>query len=64
MRTQRFFAALLVALTLSALGSIAPKPAAAAANIPVTLFFTATVDQVRDFHYVIVLAAFAARFQC
>jgi hypothetical protein len=53
MRTQRFFAALLVALALTALGSIAPKSAAAAANVPVTIFFTATVDQVRDFHYVL-----------
>jgi hypothetical protein len=53
MRTQRFFAALLVALMLSALGAIAPQPAAAAADIPVTIFFTATVDQVRDFHYVL-----------
>jgi hypothetical protein len=53
MRTKRFFAALLIALTLSALGSIAPQPAAAAANVPVTIFFTATIDQVRDFHYVL-----------
>jgi hypothetical protein len=35
---------LLIALMLSALGSIAPKPAAAAADIPVTMFFTAIVD--------------------
>jgi hypothetical protein len=44
---------LLIALMLSALGSIAPKPAAAAADIPVTMFFTAIVDEVRDAHSVL-----------
>jgi hypothetical protein len=48
MRTQRFFAALLVALMLSALGAIAPKPAAAAANVPITISFTATVIELID----------------
>jgi hypothetical protein len=53
MRIQRFFAALLVALTLSALGAIAPQPAAAATETPVTMFFTATVDEVRDAYSVL-----------
>jgi hypothetical protein len=50
MRTQRFFAALLVALMLSALGSIAPQPAAAAAaaQTPITIAFTATVIELND----------------
>ena len=48
MRTQRVFAALLVALTLSALGSIAPQPAAAATNNLITISFTATVTEVND----------------
>ena len=53
MHINRFFAGLLVALALSALGSIAPKPAAAAADIPVTMFFTAIVDEVRDAYSVL-----------
>jgi hypothetical protein len=48
MRAQRVFAALLVALTLSALGSIAPQPAAAATDSPITIALTATVDEVHD----------------
>jgi hypothetical protein len=48
MRTQRFFAALLVALMLSALGSIAPRPAAAQAQAPITITFTATVIELND----------------
>ena len=48
MRTRRFFAALLVAFTLSALGSIAPQPAAAATDNPITMSFTATVYDVHD----------------
>jgi len=48
MRIQRIFAALLVALTLSALGSIAPQPAAAASEIPITISFTATVVELND----------------
>ncbi len=54
MRIQRIFAALLVALTLSALGSIAPQPAAAAAaNVPITISFTATVIELVDPYYVL-----------
>jgi hypothetical protein len=50
MRIQRLFAALLAALTLSALGSIAPQPAAAAAaaQTPVTITFSATVIELND----------------
>src|SRR5215217_1406535 len=48
MRIQRLFAALLVALMLSALGSIAPKPAAAASDSPITIAITATVQTVYD----------------
>lgn len=48
MRIQRIFAALLVALMLSALGSIAPQPAAAATDNPITMSFTATVYDVHD----------------
>src|SRR5215213_618876 len=48
MRTQRLFAALLVALMLSALGAIATKPATAAGNVPITISFTATVIELTD----------------
>jgi hypothetical protein len=50
MRIHRIFAALLVALTLSALGSITPQPAAAAgaAQTPITITFTATVIELND----------------
>jgi hypothetical protein len=48
MRIQRIFAALLIALTLSALGSSAPQTAAAASEIPITISFTATVVELND----------------
>jgi hypothetical protein len=48
MRTQHFFAALLVALMLSAFGIIAPKGAAAATSNLITISFTATVTEVND----------------
>lgn len=53
MRIHRIFAALLVALTLSAFGGIAPQPAAAAANVPITISFTATVIELVDPYYVL-----------
>jgi hypothetical protein len=53
MRINRLFAGLLVALVLSTFGAIAPQPAAAAADSPVTVFFTATVDEVRDAYSVL-----------
>jgi hypothetical protein len=48
MRIQRLFAALLAALVVSALGSIAPQPAVAATDSPITIALTATVDEVQD----------------
>lgn len=53
MRIQRLFAALLVALTLSALGGIAPQRAEAAANVPITISFTATVIEFVDPYHVL-----------
>jgi hypothetical protein len=53
MRIQRIFAALLVALTLSALGGIAPQRAEAAANVPITISFTATVIEFVDPYHVL-----------
>jgi hypothetical protein len=48
MRTQGLFAALLVALILSAFGVISPKGAAAATSNLITISFTATVTEVND----------------
>jgi hypothetical protein len=48
MRIQRIFGALLVALMLSAVGSIAPKPAAAATDLPVTIAITGVIDSIED----------------
>lgn len=50
MRTPRFFAALLIALTLLASGGIAPKLAVAATDSPITMAITATVDEVVDLY--------------
>src|SRR5215212_3205488 len=53
MRINRFFAGLLVALTLFGVAGVAPQPAAAATETPVTMLFTATVDEVRDAYSVL-----------
>ena len=48
MHIHRLLAASLVAFMVSVLGSIAPQPAIAAADNPITIAITATVDEMYD----------------